>query len=154
MAFLAAFEIGCATVFRPNMEGTVTITSEPTGALVRVDGAICGRTPVKAALESNKNHVYQFELDGYEPTVRQTGSVLGAGWLALDVVLGLSYPFGFAINPFIDANTEHWLYLSDDQVRAILVLDDEAPVLATPPFPPRPPATPALPFRQARPPSP
>lgn len=53
--------------FSKNLSGRVSITSEPTGAEVSVDGKPVGTTPTEIAGLSSGKHAIEVELDGYRP---------------------------------------------------------------------------------------
>jgi hypothetical protein len=95
LAALAAFAllavggtVGCGQV-----ERTMTITSDPSGALVYVNGVEKGRTP--ATIDFKWYGDYRFELrkDGYE-TLKTNRHVRAAWhqWIGMDVMTEIFYP--------------------------------------------------------------
>lgn len=50
-------------------EATATFSSDPPGALLRVDGVLRGKTPVEVALPFGE-HLVELELDGYRPVAK------------------------------------------------------------------------------------
>jgi hypothetical protein len=46
---------------------TITIASNPPGALVKINGRDRGRTPLSFELERKDNHEVEILLDGYQP---------------------------------------------------------------------------------------
>lgn len=56
----------CATIMHGTRQ-TIGISSNPSDALVTVDGRYCGKTPLRVDLKRNENHTIRIELDGYSP---------------------------------------------------------------------------------------
>jgi hypothetical protein len=87
--FLAS---SCATVIHGNHQD-VGISSSPTNAVVRVDGANVGNTPVNAKLTRKDNHVVSIELPGYQAyQATLTRGVSGWVWgnIAIGGLIGLA----------------------------------------------------------------
>lgn len=89
--------VACATI----MHGTsqdVSISSQPTGATVTIDGEPAGITPVAARLKRKAVHTIVVTMDGYQPfemiTTRKT-----SGWVWGNIV------FGGLIGLAVDAGT-------------------------------------------------
>ncbi len=114
---------GCGAIFTPS-SALVTLTSEPDGAEVRVDGFPVGRTPLQTYVSNRRHHHVTFEYGGQETGCILEASV-GAGWVVLDVLLGL-------IPVVIDAATGGWTTLNDGGCHAQFgdaqVTPDETPV--------------------------
>lgn len=91
---------GCATIFVGSKE-EISLSSEPSGAKVLVNGGNEGKTPLTILLKRGKDYTIEFVKDGYESkTLRMTYS-LGAGWLILDILAGL-------VGIIVDAATGNW----------------------------------------------
>ncbi|HEY3220672.1 MAG TPA: PEGA domain-containing protein [Gemmatimonadales bacterium] len=92
-----AFALGvaaCASI----MSGTgqkLNIASEPAGAVVLVDGAAVGSTPVVSKMSRNEQHTITVRLDGYQPFELKTRRRMN-GWLIGNVVFG--GPLGIIID--------------------------------------------------------
>ena len=56
---------GCSTLIRGTTQ-PVTITSEPAGANIVIDGYDCGQTPQKVALARKFSHAISVEKQGYQ----------------------------------------------------------------------------------------
>ena len=71
---------GCATIVKGTTQG-VSISSDPPGADVNVDGAFVGQTPLSVEMERKRDHLVTIERSGYESrTVPVVKSVGGAVW--------------------------------------------------------------------------
>ena len=71
---------GCATIVKGTTQG-ITVSSEPSGADIHVDGTLVGQTPVSVEMERKRDHLVRIERDGYEPrTVPVIKTVGGAVW--------------------------------------------------------------------------
>lgn len=87
--------------------------SSPDGAEVFVNGVPRGKTPLSLQLDSSHGQVITFKKPGYKDHTVTLTSQLGAGWLILDIL------FGITLVPIIvDAATGSWNYLSPDSVGA------------------------------------
>lgn len=91
---------GCGTILTPS-QALVTFTSDPPGADVLVDGMPVGRTPVQTLVSNRRDHVVTLQHDSGESTSCILYSSLGAGWLVLDILLGL-------VPVIVDAATSGW----------------------------------------------
>lgn len=101
--------LGCAAIFNGSTD-SVTITSQPQGARVRVNGAPHGRTPVELVLPVGSTYYISVGLAGYEEVSRTVSSSVGGGWVVLDVILtGL-------LGVLIDAATGAWEGLDADHL--------------------------------------
>lgn len=108
----SALLASCATLIKGNME-QVRFRSEPGGAIVFVNGQEVGATPVSLKLESRKQYVIEFVKPGYQKKVYNIGNHIGAGWIVLDVVLGV-------VPVVVDAVTGSWYSLDQTNINAIL----------------------------------
>lgn len=103
---------GCATIMQGSKE-QVSISSNPTGAAVFVDGQQLGVTPMVAQLARKGNHIVSIQLDGYKPyEIALNKSV--SGWVAGNLV------FGGIPGLVVDAITGGMYKLSPTQVSATL----------------------------------
>jgi len=102
----------CATI----MLGTtqeVSISSNPTGAMVTNNGLQLGKTPVVADLKRKGNHRIKIELEGYHPyEVMLSRSV--SGWLFGNII------FGGIPGLIIDVITGGMYILKPEQIQAEL----------------------------------
>ena len=110
--FCVVLLTSCATVFFGNSDD-VTITSDPTGALVAIDGVPRGRTPLTVDLEKGNSYSVSVSKDGYEAGYATLTNRVGAGWVILDIFAGL-------VPIVIDAVTGAWGGLSPDTVHLVL----------------------------------
>ncbi len=114
---------GCGALFTQS-SALITLTSEPEGAEVRVDGFPVGRTPLQTYVSNRRGHHITFEYGGQETGCILEASV-GAGWVVLDVLLGL-------IPVVIDAATRGWTTVDGEGCHAEFgdaqVTPDETPV--------------------------
>lgn len=72
------------------MHGTrqdIGISSNPSGAIVMVDGSQFGKTPVIANLQRGKSHVITIHKDGYEDASLTTSADV-SGWVWGNILFG------------------------------------------------------------------
>jgi len=73
------FLVGCGTIIHGGTQD-VSVTSEPSGATVEVDGSEIGETPVTRSLDRGSQHTVEISMDGYESeqiSIRKSAS----GWV-------------------------------------------------------------------------
>ncbi len=87
VAGFAVVSPGCATVVGGAKDQKVTITSDPPGAAVLVDGQSYGVTPAEVPLSRKTEHVVQLQHPGYEPVQVSLKRTLNP-WLLGNVVVG------------------------------------------------------------------
>ena len=104
---------GCATLLAPSTH-PLAISSEPHGAEVYVNGFKMGKTPIELDLKADKSYTIEYRKEGYEFVTRIVNTKVGAGWVILDVVMGL-------VPVIVDAATGSWYKLDQDAVNAILI---------------------------------
>jgi len=103
---------GCATIFSGGKED-ISLSSEPSGAKVLINGQNEGVTPITLAFKKGKEYTIEFVKEGYNSkTLRLTYSI-GAGWLILDILSGL-------LGVIIDAATGNWNGFDLNSYRAVL----------------------------------
>ncbi len=107
------FITGCATVFK-GANANVDMQSSPVQAEVYVNGVRMGRTPVQLNLAVKKSYAIEFRAEGYQPRVYHISNRVGAGWVILDVLLGLA-------PVIVDAATGSWYHLDQQHIDAVLV---------------------------------
>ena len=113
LLIIAVFTLqSCATLFAPK-KTTVSVTSEPRGADVIVNGYKMGVTPVELSLDNDKDYAIEYKKEGYEKVVKMIGTKTGAGWIILDVLFGL-------VPVIVDAATGDWKKLDTNQVNVML----------------------------------
>lgn len=110
--------LGCATLFNSGSQN-VTMSSDPTGAEVYVDGNRRGQTPLTLELDNNSSHTVTFEMEGHKEVSCELGTSVGAGWVVLDVLGGL-------VPVIIDAATGKWKSLESSNCNATLPEADAA----------------------------
>jgi hypothetical protein len=110
LAMVASASIGCGTI----MTGTtaqVTITSDPSGAKVSVDGEPRGETPLEVNLKRGRLHLLELSLDGYESVPGATRSTFN-GWVVLNVValnfVGILIDIGTGAHQWISPTNYHF----------------------------------------------
>ena len=94
----------------------MSVTSEPSGATVEVDGSEIGETPVTRSLDRGSQHTVEISMDGYESeqiSIRKSTS----GWVWGNIV------FGGLIGLAVDASTGGMYKLTPTQVQQ--TLDEE-----------------------------
>lgn len=91
---------GCAAVLGTKQKN-FDLQSTPQGAEVYLDGNHLGTTPVKVQLSNQKEHTFVYKKEGYKEATCTLSRGTGAGWVILDVVVGL-------VPVVIDAATNSW----------------------------------------------
>jgi len=113
LLILAAFTLqSCATLFAPK-KNTLSVTSDPSGADVIVNGYKMGKTPVELSLAANQTYTIEYRKDGYEKIVKIVGTKTGAEWVILDVLAGL-------VPIIVDAATGDWKKLDTKHINVML----------------------------------
>ena len=103
---------GCAAVFTSG-KGKLDVTSNPDGAEVFINGISYGKTPVRVKLKTNSEYEITYKKEGYRPVTKRITNKVGAGWIVLDVILGL-------VPVIVDAATGAWYKFDQKTINAIL----------------------------------
>ncbi len=74
----------CATMFDDDTSAII-VNSEPSGAIVRVDGYPMGTTPTTLILENDSTHVIEFSKEGYVTESARVKKSVRWGWQVLDI---------------------------------------------------------------------
>ena len=106
----------CATLFAPK-KNTLTVTSNPGGADVVINGYKMGETPLELSLAPNQAYTIEYKKDGYDNAVKVVNIKVGPIWVVLDVLAGL-------VPAIIDAATGSWNELETDQINVMLEKED------------------------------
>lgn len=69
----------------PVLAGTITVTSVPEGATVRIDGTEVGTTPYEGSVDAG-SHTVELSLDGHEPTQKSV-EITGGGSQTVELAL-------------------------------------------------------------------
>ncbi len=91
---------GCATLFAGGNE-EISVSSDPDGAKVLVNGQNEGKTPMKFVAKKGKEYSLEIVKSGYESKTYRLTYSAGAGWIILDILSGL-------VGIIIDAATGNW----------------------------------------------
>jgi hypothetical protein len=75
---------GCATIIQPGPD-RVEVTSEPSGALVKLDGEIVGRTPMTVHVNRASDGRFEISKEGYQSVQINRDKVV-AGWVFADII--------------------------------------------------------------------
>jgi hypothetical protein len=103
---------GCATLFSGGHD-EISLSSEPIGAKVLVNGMNRGKTPIMLNLKKGKEYQIEFVKEGFETRNLTLSYSLGAGWLILDILFGL-------IPIIVDVATGDWNGFDYDAYKANL----------------------------------
>lgn len=90
----------CATLFNSDIK-TVSFSSNPSQAEVLINGVSYGITPISLDIDNHTSVTVLFRKDGYQDVACTLTASVGAGWVILDVLLGL-------VPVIIDAATGAW----------------------------------------------
>ena len=115
IAFIATFLIfgeSCATIFKGS-KSPVALNSSPAGSEVYINGYKMGVTPLNLKLESKGNYHIEFRKEGYATYTYMLTNHVGAGWVILDIVVGL-------LPVIVDAATGAWYELDQTSFNAVL----------------------------------
>jgi hypothetical protein len=115
---IVAFSASCATVMKGN-HSSIGFESDPRGVGVYVNGAYMGDTPLRLKLESRRDYTVEFVKDGFKTKAVHLTNHIGAGWIVLDVILGL-------VPVLIDAVTGSWYDLDQKHLNAVLERQKDA----------------------------
>jgi hypothetical protein len=102
---------GCATILKGTHD-EINMHSKPP-AKVYINGSYRGDTPIKLQLKTKKEYNIKFKTKGYKTKTIHINNSVGAGWIVLDVVLGL-------VPVVVDAATGAWHKLDQKTVNAVL----------------------------------
>jgi hypothetical protein len=97
---------GCAAILGSKQKD-FSLTSQPAGAAVYLDGNRLGTTPLKVKLSNQAEHTFVFRRQGYEETSCTLSKGTGGGWVVLDIITGL-------VPVIIDAATGSWSQTKGD----------------------------------------
>lgn len=111
-SFLTLSLTGCATLFGKKTHA-LSLSSDPRGAMVYVNGFNMGKTPLELQLKADKSYTIEYRMKGYQSVSRTVNTKLGAGWVVLDILGGL-------IPVVIDAATGNWNKLDQEAINAVL----------------------------------
>lgn len=103
---------GCATLVTGSSTD-VSVQSTPSEAEIKINGQDYGETPTTLSLDSDRSHMVELSLDGYEEETIQLQKST-SGWLAGNILLG-GIP-----GLIIDAATGGMYVLEPTQVNASL----------------------------------
>lgn len=104
---------GCATLFGAKTH-PLSISSQPDGADVYVNGSRMGATPLELSLKADKSYTIEFRKEGFATVSQIVNTKVGAGWVILDILGGL-------VPVIVDAATGDWKKLDQKAVNATLV---------------------------------
>ena len=68
---ITAFLVGCSTDEDPVITQTISISSTPTSAAVRLNGNAVGRTPTTISVESNSDYQLEVGKGGFSPSITE-----------------------------------------------------------------------------------
>jgi hypothetical protein len=92
--FFSSLMSSCATIMNGTRQ-SIDIASNPSDALVYVDKAFVGKTPLVVKMTRGDNHLVKIELSGYEPYEVVLSKEV-SGWVFGNIVIGGF--FGLAID--------------------------------------------------------
>ena len=120
IALICIYLSSCALVFKGTKQD-VSFRSEPQRAEVYVNGIRMGETPLTLRLVTKQTYAIEFRREGYKPKSVQINNKVGAGWVVLDIVLGL-------VPVVIDAATGAWYSLDQKNIDAVLEKQQKKPI--------------------------
>jgi hypothetical protein len=120
IALICIYLSSCALVFKGTKE-EVSFRSDPLRAEVYVNGIRMGETPLTLKLVTKQTYAIEFKIEGYKPKSFQINNKVGAGWVVLDIVLGL-------VPVVVDAATGAWYSLDQKNIDAVLEKQQKKPI--------------------------
>ena len=108
----ACFFASCGTIIHGSKQN-VSISSNPSSALVSINGAEIGKTPVTTTLSRKESHQVKIELNGYMPYETQFIRKVD-GWIAGNII------FGGIIGLAVDAISGGMYKLTPEQIQSEL----------------------------------
>jgi hypothetical protein len=112
LAMLLMSQAGCATLLVPST-AHIPVTSNPPGATVLLDGQQLGQTPMVVQAANKNTHIITLQMDGYQEGVCQLTTGIGAGYVIVDVLLGV-------IPAIIDLATNSWTDIDQGRCQVTL----------------------------------
>lgn len=106
----------CATLFDDD-SSTILVNSEPSGAIVRVDGYPMGTTPATLVLDNDSSHVIELTKEGYVTETARVKKSVRWGWQILDI-----FTIGI-IGNIVDLTNGKGYKLSPDKINITLVAE-------------------------------
>ena len=106
----------CGTIVNGSTQ-QISIQSNPSGAVIAVDGVRNAQTPATLALSRKSGHAVEITLDGYRPFQMQIQRGT-SGWVWGNIV------FGGLIGLVVDASTGGMYKLTPEQIAAQLQSSD------------------------------
>jgi hypothetical protein len=98
---IATLSSGCATIVAPRYE-RLSVTSNPPGATIVVNGHQAGITPKSVDIDKSKPPNVRVEAPGYQTKQCYAHMNVGIGYLVADIALCV-FTFGIGCVSFIDA---------------------------------------------------
>jgi len=108
LLIIAAFTLqSCATLFAPK-KNTLSVTSDPSGADVIVNGYKMGKTPVELSLAANQTYTIEYRKDGFVSirAGRKVGDIITKAFVLGDLAERLTLNFQAKQNGFIKVAIE------------------------------------------------
>jgi hypothetical protein len=103
---------GCATILASKKK-TMEFNSAPVGAEIWVNGNRVGTTPYQMELENGKDYTITYRMEGHKELTCIVGNSVGAGWVILDILLGV-------VPVIVDAVTGDWNSLQQNSCNLTL----------------------------------
>jgi hypothetical protein len=120
IALICVYLSSCALVFKGTKQ-EVSFRSDPKRAEVYINGIRMGETPLTLKLVTKQTYAIEFKIEGYKPKSVQINNKVGAGWVVLDIVLGL-------VPVIVDAATGAWYSLDQKNIDAVLEKQQKKPI--------------------------
>jgi hypothetical protein len=102
----------CAAILKGTSED-VSLSSEPSGMEVFINGVSMGSTPLRIRLGSKDTYTIEFKRDGFETKSYRINNNIGAVWIILDIMTGF-------VPILIDAATGAWFELDQKNINAVM----------------------------------
>ncbi len=113
-----SLSVGCATILASKTQ-SLPITSNVDATEVYIDGVKRGTTPLTLELDPRRSYTIVFKKEGLEDKVFEVRNQVGAGWVILDILLGL-------IPVIVDASTGAWSSLEPESVAVAMIPPEPA----------------------------
>ncbi len=87
LAIVGMMTSGCATIVHLGSDEELSVSSEPSGAKVVIDGTERGMTPLATKVERKKDHAVVLTKEGFEESQSRVESHISS-WIAGNVIFG------------------------------------------------------------------
>jgi hypothetical protein len=141
-AVVANLASGCGTMIGEH-PAIVSVSSNPPGARLFLDGVYAGNAPTNLPLETNVGHTVEAEAPGYERKSVRVDSGVHAGYVVMDCLWLIAVVVPGIVALVVDTGTGGWRTLDTSSIVFNMRPKESAAPFAMPPAPTAQPVAPA-----------